>query len=699
VQERAQAIEANQQIAPQTNENAISVTNAVNQALTDAGAGSNTGTSGSSGSSSSGSSSSSSSSYLPSGAWGLTDVTSVVYENQSMVLTQDFWVTAPTGVAASRYELWGKNYNSVWQSIASKGINERTRHLAKVFSEPQNLLVKLYGANTSYYTLGTYTLAVNGSQKVLQNTATQTVSGTVYLPGTATAGSGGVPLRVYLSGTSSDGYDYNALSEVTIPQGSGSVSYSIKAPVGTSYYLDCSVKSTSTYTGPAYRGSSISGINLSCDVSNANITLVEGRWVTGTISFPNAINSSVTVNICTESESGYNRTVTSEYLTPTNTSVNYRISALANNTTRVYYEIPDYYFLETNEYVDIGYYGSGGTMATDPACAQVFTAGNTDLTGINLTVIPGGPWVKGTISLPTGQTATQDLIIGIGALDPSNPVAILKSQDVVIPSGGSSASYAMRLLPGQQPCKLGYNIYNGNYCASNGYLQSGLYKSVSETVYASACATVITTDAVNGFANADMTVLTGGWTIEGTVTLPSGLSGDNQLFVKAINLGGNNEWCMTSLLVPAGSASMPYTLVVPDGNYMVSAYLYYGSGDVTDPMNYMASGSITTPVTVTSNISGADITVTASSGSGGGGATPVIIPSSIAPHSILIDNVALGLNSSYYNSGFLIHFGEYGYLYYKDVNSAWYDLTTQTAGPPTNPVDESSLPPIGCYYN
>ncbi|WP_054693115.1 hypothetical protein [Syntrophomonas palmitatica] len=391
-------------------------------------------------------------------------------------------------------------------------------------------------------------------------------------------------------------------------------------------------------------------------------------------------------------------TATVVSLTPANPSANYRVSADAGQNTRAYYRIFDQNFLNNYEYVDTGYYGSGGTMVNDYASAQVFTAGNTDLTGINLTFIPGGPWVKGTISLPSGQTATQDLTIGVGALYPSNPVVVLKSQDVVIPSGSSSASYAMRLQNGQS-YKLGYNIYNGDYCKNQGYLQSGLFKSVSETVYSAACATNITADGVTGFANANMTVLTGGRSVQGTVTLPSGLSGDNRLIVKAINMGGGNEWSLTSLVVPAGTTSMPYTLVVPDGSYTLEARLYNGSGEVTYSSAYVGFGSVVS-ICVTDNVTGADITVNPiSPGPSSPGGDPIISPSCVGAHSVLIDNVAVNVNSSYYSSDFFIHFGHYGYLYYKDANSAWYNLMTQTAGSPANPVSESSLPLIGYYYN
>ncbi|WP_054693112.1 S-layer homology domain-containing protein [Syntrophomonas palmitatica] len=300
VQERVQAIETNQALTPQTDTNVVSVTNAVNQALTNIGAGSNTGTSGSSGGSSgsngsssennsSSSSSSSSFSYLPAGAWGLTDVTSVVYQNQSMVLTQDFWVKPPTGVTATKYQLWGKFSTNGWQEIASKGINERTRHLAKVFSEPQNLIINLYNDTSYGYSVGTYFLAENGGQKVLQDVATQTVSGAVYLP--APAGVGGVPLKLWIDGQSTDGYDYYANTVLTVPAGSSSVSYSIKAPRGSNYSLFCNVSCSSSYTGPPYRSTGVNGINLtSGNTDNVNVTMVQGRWITGTVTLPSGVN-------------------------------------------------------------------------------------------------------------------------------------------------------------------------------------------------------------------------------------------------------------------------------------------------------------------------------------------------------------------------------------------------------------------------
>jgi len=696
VQEKVQAIEANQQIAAQNAPISTTVSEAVNKAMSDTGvnnASQNTSTSSSS------SSSSSNSSYYSqtAGSWGLTDITSVVYDNQSVLLTQDFWMTAPAGVAATKYELWGKYNLSNWNEISSKGINERTRHLAKVFSQPENLVVKLFGSSSSYYTLGTYSLAVDGGQKILQDVATQTVSGAVYLPGTTTAGSGGIPLRLSLNGSSSDGYYYNTYTDLTIPEGSSSVAYSIKAPKGSSYNVSCSAKSTNTYTGQAYRGNSISYIDLTTsDVSDKNITLVEARWVTGTLSFPKAINQSVSVNICTDNGSGGYRTTTSENLSATNTSASYRVSALANNITRVYYEISDSSFLNNNEFVDVGYYGSGGTMVSDPLSAQLFPAGSTDLTA-NLTVIEGGPWLKGTISLPGGAVAEKDLTIGVGALNPSNISQSPQNVNVTIPKDSASATFAIRLTKGSS-YKLGYNIYDGDYCKAKGYVQSGLYKSVTETVYAASGATIITipADGVTGVADKNLTVLdTGGKVVEGTITLPSGLSGAYWLQIKATNQGTGKEFCVTELSA-TGSTSVPYSMVLPDGCYFITAYLFSGTGYYLNPNSYTAYGSITAPITLTSNTQNVDITINGSVSGGGGSA---ISPSCIGPHSVLIANVAVNVNNSYYRTDFLTHFGMCSKLYYKDANSVWYDLVNQTAGSLTNPVNESSLPTINYNYN
>lgn len=340
--------------------------------------------------------------------------------------------------------------------------------------------------------------------------------------------------------------------------------------------------------------------------NNINLEVVPGVRISGTIhsSFSNNSLGYVTVYASKKGIDGFWHTVSSAGLYISGYSSNqFSLCVPANDEYRIYYSISSSY--DTFPYITNGYYSNGRTVA-DSNQATLLRVGSYS-TGISLDLIRGYK-VSGTISLPSGMTAPKG---GLRVSINSEKESISGSGDwgsvgyttVLIPEGTNSIKYGVlvdqsALYADSNGPRIYYSISQNDYSANNLVLMG--YLGTNGTV-------AFARDAVNlsyydlKSYNTDFTIIPG-TPVSGVISLPAGNIATGSGIKVSVSVGKildeRNNWVgqsYTSLVIPQGRNSVPYTIVVPvnqpAGGYRIYTRYDNAAADYLPRSFYAAAGS------------------------------------------------------------------------------------------------------------
>jgi len=659
--------------APPTNNLPSAITNALSQAAQGASStGSPSSSSGSSGGSSDPSDPSTPITGTLMGSFSLQNAAVVNVAGQSVVLTQEFGVSPAASLNATDYELLvknGANYNYISARIP---VTQKVRYLAKLFEQPENLIVKLYQQNQNS-PVGVANL--NGSSLV--NLANKTIAGTISLE-SGVAPAGGITANIYVTGDYS--YEFsNFRQQVTIPAGASSAAYVLSVPdnrdAQNGYWVRYSLNGT--FSQPyLLQGSYPSRVSvISGNQANINLTIGQGQVVSGRVVLPAPNNSGRNIYISI-SASGNKSSSTTVSFANGQQEATYSLVAPPGDY-RISYYINDSEFWMNNHYMQQAYYKSSNETVGEYNQAAAVTVGTGALSGIDLNVVHGGYYISGSISLPT--TASRDIEVYVGAQDMTvYPQTSIYYTVLTISAGQISSNYNIFVDEySTKQYKVGYSIRDGSFCKDNSLLCSGYY-STTGMVDTPIGATVFTVDCY-GKENINLGVILGGVLISGNLSMPSGQlapSGGLDVIIHATNQ--SDARYSTAITIPAGASSAAYNLLVPGVSCNYTFYSQIPEYNTYQPN--LATLAFTGAAT------SFDLTLqpVSQSGAGRGGSSGGISPDSIANHSVLVCGKAFNINSSEYNSTNIAEVaGTCGGLYYKSAlaNTAgmWFDLLDPSA--------------------
>ncbi len=194
--------------------------------------------------------------------------------------------------------------------------------------------------------------------------------------------------------------------------------------------------------------------------------------------------------------------------------------------------------------------------------------------------------ITGTVYLPSGQTAP---VGGIDVIvDATGPNNLYSSITVHIAEGQDSKPYTLPV-----PDYPDVTWVVGYACSAIFFVDRGYYSSLLGTTYDQALATPL--PGGTGHSGIDMVILTGG-TIEGTVSLPGGVtapSGGTQVQVHAENVNGPG-WYSTTVTIPQGNSFATYSKMVhnePSASWVVGYECLQGCNGLVEQGFYTGSGT------------------------------------------------------------------------------------------------------------
>ncbi len=235
----------------------------------------------------------------------------------------------------------------------------------------------------------------------------RSISGTITLPAGKTAPSGGITITVeainnYLG--------YVPQKTVTIAQNKSSVSYEIPVPVALDdYFIKYTLKSSKEYVSSGFYGEDgIKGTiekSTPVDVSKDNkssidLKLISGIALSGNVHLPSgqtAGNSDINLVIKAANEN--HEVSTNVIIGKGGTSTSYVLNVPTGSKYVVSYSVQSLF----GEYVKTGYYNTGATTPNAESALELDIV--TSKNAINLTLLPTGRTISGTVSLHDGTAA------------------------------------------------------------------------------------------------------------------------------------------------------------------------------------------------------------------------------------------------------------------------------------------------------
>lgn len=508
--------------------------------------------------------------------WRLEDVATTVYNNQTVALTRNLYITPPAGVSASRYDVTMKSGTSTYY-LGSRSIGSPILHLAKASEDISKLIVIFHNSSSSCGSNSIYSLAGTGSSGTLTNLATRTISGRIDLQsasGTVAAPAGGLPITITASGNSIGGY-ITTTQAVTMPAGASTVNYTLNVPdnydSNSDYYIQCSVDD-SDYTKPYICDTGVTATVLSGNVSDKNLVIRPGKYLSGTLTLPAANSSSHWVSGTIKAQADSGSVTFSQYFTinKDQSTFAYHLPVLSGKEYTIHYELYNSNYTFEHQCYKYGYYstvgGSVHTVAASnsypvPSDATKVPVVNDNVSGINLNVLTGyGYLISGHIKLPGTEVAPDggiDLggfyISGSGSPSAGSPAGTCD----YIAGGASSAKY-FASVSASGTYTLEINKYGSN---GSGITNPPLYKldPVSVTVYAANVSqdlTLVSIGSSGGGGGA------GGVSITG---LPPGIvTGPALLLGRTVYGLGSSQYTAS---IAAGAKSSSWYFKDADGNW------------------------------------------------------------------------------------------------------------------------------------
>jgi len=345
--------------------------------------------------------------------WSLQDVASVVYNSETVVLTQDLYIVPPAGVVATNYVLKMKGVEQSY-TIGSKQIGCPLRLLAKATEDMSKFFVVFTDTSEDYYyencengyqnTTGIYGLDSSVSDKsgTLTNLATKTISGTITLQSPYVAPAGGIQVDV---SASDQGYYTNQL--VTIPADASTVNYTLNVPdnISSGYHVSCWV-SGDDYTDAYINESNSSTVDVTTGNAIKDIVINVGKYIKGTIILPTANDTDEALWVTIEAYNSSNNYGYQSLSIPKGADrADYYLAVPSGEQYTISYYLNQGIYTNENQCWSMGYYSSPTVTVTSASGATPITMTD-NVSGIDLTVQTGyGFLISGNVNLPGTETA------------------------------------------------------------------------------------------------------------------------------------------------------------------------------------------------------------------------------------------------------------------------------------------------------
>ncbi len=400
------------------------------------------------------------------------------------------------------------------------------------------------------------------------------ISGTISLPSGEVAPTGGT--EVYVRGMPQN-QEYCGDGEwFFIAEGETSVAYAINIQPGldTTWIIGYGYNGSAPYLPAGYYAVSGTQPNLAQasllpgghSLSGIDLTLLPGQRISGTLALPQgetAPPGGMQVSISATNQEGDYLGLFYAQIPGGDSSVPYIFSANADPGTNLSIS---YTHSGSLLYLHKGYYRDAGTT-WDKSSATILPGGS-DLTGIDLTLLPGSR-ISGQVSLPAGELAPAGgLYVHLDFSDRDRHLT--HSKFVHIPAGEASAPYGIALLPDATAnWAVSYRLSKGGM-----YLSQGYY-SASGTTWKASEAALLAGDSSHPDSN--LTLLTGK-RISGSLSLPAGdvASAKSMTLRMAVEDESGVEANWQYITIKRGHRSAGYTLAtIPDDTKSwIASYSY-----------------------------------------------------------------------------------------------------------------------------
>jgi uncharacterized protein YjdB len=308
--------------------------------------------------------------------------------------------------------------------------------------------------------------------------------------------------------------------------------------------------------------------------ASINLEIEKKKIVSGTIILPNseaAPEGGLRITIIAKNALDSGKTVV--FIPSGLNNAAYSLNIPAGSEYQLYYELPI-----INDYVMKGYYKEG-TMVYKPLDAEKldFNTPIDEYNNKNLTLVKK-KIISGTISLPDGKNAHEDIVVKITAENAGNTL-------VKIPAGTNSVQYMIKAAPSVEGkgCKVGYEVSSiYGFVVSEYYSENGMVRNskLADDVDA------------NDFDAPNVNLkLVEPKKINGKVALPDGVVAVGKDITIKVTGSNGIDSVSTTVVIPVGKNSADYVLELPPndkgfgyivkyenwGEFKYTLYGYYSS--------------------------------------------------------------------------------------------------------------------------
>lgn len=476
-------------------------------------------------------------------------------------------------------------------------------------------------ASGGYYSIGGTTLNVNSATLLDLTTENKTevnmtmienkiISGTLSMPS-------GTKATSAISATIFAGNNYS--TNVTIAANTNSSAFSIKVPPnveGSGYKVYYKISNTQ-FLSPGYyntmgmtvveNGGEL--IDVSTQDKKVNLVLIPKSSISGTVQIPQGFALKGGLSLTVTASNGKNSGSATVKILEGANSGNYTIYVPSGTDYQIKYDI-------SNEaYIKNGYY-SGSTTVRDSYMSKLVDLENENKTGIDLTLIAKNK-IEGSIDISPRVAPSGGLSVDVKAsngIDNGNV-------SVKIPQGYSFVPYTI-YVPSGKAYTVSYEV------SDNSFMSPGYYGNTVTTLDKTAAKPI---DVLSNISSINIPLISKK-AIKGQISIPNnGVAPSGGVTVTMYALNKTVTLYSTSVTIPGGYKSAPYTLYVPSGEGYTVKYNtsntsfikegYYSSAGTTEVSSSATSLNVINDV---ANINVAIIPKNIISGT-------VLIPEGFAP--------------------------------------------------------------------
>ena len=283
--------------------------------------------------------------------------------------------------------------------------------------------------------------------------------------------------------------------------------------------------------------------------SGINLILLTTNTISGLITLPDsqvAPTDGLSVNVCF---SDGNAAQCTSFTIPANSSgTGYTITlpSDANASWQLSYS-----YWGGDSYLNHGYYSEEGTQWQ--AEQADLLQGGMNYNSIDLILLKGKT-ISGTVFLPDGRTATEDMYVSVSAQ--TSDYSASASATAFIPAGASDGTYTLTISP---DTNVSWQVYY-SYWGGEAYQHWGYYNDIVGTLTMPEQATLL--QGGQDHSGINLTLLIN-YTISGTVSLPEGHKAPDGGLKVSVVLWDENYGYGDEFVIPAGESSVSYSLSMP----------------------------------------------------------------------------------------------------------------------------------------